>query len=318
MSAGEQVYVDPDVKALLDDANPDAPDFWELSPTEARRASDDMIAGMLPPVEVGSCRDILIEESDLRVRARLYLPAGVTAPALLVFFHGGGWEIGSIEVSERPLRRLVVDSGCAVLSVDYRLAPEDPFPAGLEDCLAATRWASANRAALGVRVDFLAVGGDSAGANLAAAVAQRFRDDDDPAIDHQLLIYPVVQRRFDTPSYEAFGSGYFLTRATMRRFWELYLGPGDDAPPYADLFANGPLAGLPEATVLTAGLDPLRDEGELYAHALAAAGVPVTLVRVSGVIHGIWYMDATGDRAFQFGLDVAGALWRASSRAPSL
>lgn len=317
MSTNEQIYVDPDVQRLLDAADPDAPDFWELTPSEARRASDEMIDGMLPAVEVGSWRDIDIEHDSLRVKARLFLPDGVTNPALLVFFHGGGWEIGSIEVSDRPLRRLVVDARCAILSVDYRLAPEDPFPAGFEDCLAATRWAAVNRAALGVRDDFLAVGGDSAGANLAAAVAQRFRDDADTSIDHQLLIYPVVQRRFDTPSYVAFHAGYFLTRATMERFWELYLGPGEDAPRYADLFANGSLAGLPEATVLTAGLDPLRDEGELYANALAAAGVPVTLTRVSGVIHGIWYMDATGHRAYQFGLDVAGALRRATSLPPS-
>lgn len=317
LPGGTPPYVDPDIRRLLEGADPTAPDFCELDPVQARAASDAMIEGMLPPVEIGGQEDLEIPDGDRTIRARLYRPVGRAVAPLLVFFHGGGWEIGSIEVSERPLRRLVADSGWAVLSVEYRLAPEDPFPAGLDDCVAATVWAASERHRLGVRTDFLAVGGDSSGGNLAAAVAQRCRDEDGPRIDHQLLIYPVVARSFDTPSYQQFAAGYFLTRATMMNFWDLYVGPGTHAPKYADLFAAGSLAGLPEATVVTVGLDPLRDEGEAYARALAAAGVGVTAIRVEGVIHGSWYMDATGRRAYQLGVDLASALIRVAATPPT-
>jgi acetyl esterase len=163
----------------------------------------------------------------------------------------------------------------------------------------------------------MVVAGDSAGGNLAAGVAQRARDHNGPVIDHQLLIYPVVTPDFETPSYLRFAEGHFLTRASMQAFWRMYTGPGT-APRYADLYRSGDLAGLPAATVITCGLDVLSDEGDEYARRLDAAGVPVTHIRVAGLIHGIWYMDATGARAYQFGLDVAGALRRAVGRGPSI
>jgi acetyl esterase len=147
-------------------------------------------------------------------------------------------------------------------------------------------------------------------------VCQRARDQDGPRIDHQLLIYPVVTPDFDTASYQEFGEGHFLTRQTMRSFWSLYVGAGD-APPYADLYAAGTLAGLPPATVFTCDLDVLRDEGTEYARRLSAAGVAVTHTHVAGLIHGIWYMDAIGDRAYQFGLDIAAALRRVTTPKPS-
>jgi acetyl esterase len=210
------------------------------------------------------------------------------------------------------MRRLASDSGVNILSVEYRLAPEHPFPAGLDDCYTATVWAADHAAEHSCSGTFLAVGGDSAGGNLAAAVAQISRDRGGPRIDHQLLVYPVVTPNFDTSSYRRFATGYFLTRATMEAFWRLYVGELDrPAPMYADLLANS-LAQLPEATVITCGLDVLSDEGGEYAARLAAAGVPVTSIHIHGLIHGIWNMDASGPRAARFGLDVAAALRRAA------
>jgi acetyl esterase len=211
---------------------------------------------------------------------------------------------------DRVLRRLANDAQVCVLSVDYRLAPEFPFPAGLDDAYAATCWASEHRAELGAARSFLAVGGDSSGANLAAAVAQRARDGAGPAIDHQLLLYPVVSRAFQTPAYERFGTGYFLTRRAMEFFWSCYVGDRG-RPLYADLLATPTLAGLPAATIITCALDPLSSEGEKYADALAEAGTPTTLLRVYGLVHGAWLMDARSERAHQLGVDLAENLRRA-------
>lgn len=308
------MYRDPDVERLLADADPAEPDFWELSPAEARARSDDMVGSMLAPLPVYEVTEAEVPSAAGPVRVRCYRPGEAPAP-VVVFFHGGGWEVGSLDVSDRPLRRLVRDSGCAVVSVDYRLAPEHPYPAGLDDCYAVTEWVAGHAADVGGDGRFLAVAGDSAGGNLAAAVCQRARDTGGPRIDHQLLVYPVVTPDFDTASYRDFGEGHFLTRATMRSFWELYTGPGP-APRYADLYAAGEVSRLPAATVFTCGLDVLSDEGAEYARRLGAAGVAVTHVHVAGLIHGIWYMDAIGDRAYQFGLDIAGALRRAVAGAP--
>lgn len=305
------MYVDPDVQVVLDGIDPEAPDFWELSAAEARAAMEGMIPAMLPEVEIAEVRDVKIASDDGVIPARFYRGSHAGPNPLLVFFHGGGWEIGSLDVSDRSLRRLARDSGVNVLSVDYRLTPEHPFPAGLDDCFAATAWAATHLDELGCDDSFFAVGGDSAGGNLAGAVAQMARDRGGPAIDHQLLVYPVVTPDFESPSYQAFGSGHFLTKPTMEAFWRLYVGDGP-APTYADLLATDNLAGLPEATVITCGLDVLSEEGMLYARRLAEAGVPVTTMHVFGIIHGIWTLDGSGSRAARFGLDVAGALRRAA------
>lgn len=309
----EGPYVHPDVRRMLDAADPDAKDFWEMTPDEARAASDLMVDGMLAPPPVAAVTDLQVPTTNGHTAARLYRLDPTAAAPLLVLFHGGGWEVGSLDVADESVRRLVLDTGVTVLSVEYRLAPEHPFPAGLDDCYDATVWAYDHQAELGSDGSFFGVGGDSSGGNLAAAVAQRARDEAGPPIDHQLLVYPVVSRDFETDSYLRFGTGYFLTRASMQAFWRLYAGPSA-APPYADLYAAGSLRGLPPATVLTCGLDPLQDEGNGYAERLAEAGVEVTRIHAYGLIHGIWYMDAAGDRAYQFGLDVAGALTRAIAR----
>lgn len=297
-------YVDPDVRAFLDSLDPNARDFANLTPAEVRAGSELVVDQMLPAVEVSAVQDVEIPTRAGTIGARLYRPTSDLP--LFVFFHGGGWEFGSVEISDRPMRRLANSSGCAVLSVDYRLAPEHPFPAPLDDCVDATTWAAEHVEELGVGTGFLGVGGDSAGGNLAAAVAQYVRDHGGPRIDHQLLVYPVVTRDFDTASYLAYADGYFLTRDNMRHFWELYAGSG--TPRYADLLNTDTLAGLPAATVITCGLDPLSSEGRRYAERLVDAGVATTYTEVAGVIHAIWYRDAIGPAAYAFGELVAASL----------
>ena len=220
------------------------------------------------------------------VRARLYRPSEAQDLGLLVYFHGGGWVIGDLDGHDDVCRRLCVGSGHAVLSVDYRLAPEHPFPAALEDSLNATRWAHENATSLGCRSDRLAVGGDSAGGNLAAVVAQLAP----VPLAYQLLIYPVTDCSFEQPSYTENASGYFLTTIGMRWFVDHYLsgGKGSAADPRVSPLraADHVLAATPPAMVITAEFDPLRDEGDTYAARLADNGVPTSHVRFSGMIHG--------------------------------
>lgn len=307
-------YIDPGAAKVLADAaaDPDARDWWQLTPTEAREAMATAVQLMRPPVAVHDVSEHVIPAPHGGIPARLYRPSPEPAPFLL-FLHGGGWEVGSVEIYDAPVRRLALESGFAVLSVDYRLAPEAPYPAGLDDACAALAWAHAHLSELGGDGEFLAVAGDSSGANLAAALAQRTRDEGGPRIDHQLLVYPVVTRDFTTESYEKYGAAFGLTTRTMQHFWDVYVG--EATPEYSDLYAAGALTGLPPATVVTVSLDPLRSEGEEYAARLAQDGVPSTLVRVNGLIHGSWIQDASGERAYQLGLDLAAILRRAASRA---
>ena len=228
------------------------------------------------------------------VPARLYLPApGDTAPGVLVWFHGGGWVIGSVEAVDATCHALVNATGHAVLSVDYRLAPEAPFPAALDDCLAATRWVHAHAAELGVDADRIAVGGDSAGGNLAAVVAQL----GPVPLRFQLLVYPVTDARAGSASYEENGVGYLLTAAAMHWFIEHYLsgGAGSRSDPRVSplLGADEAVAATPPALVITAGFDPLRDEGMQYVDRLLAAGVTASALHFPGQIHGFFGMTDT-------------------------
>ena len=214
---------------------------------------------------------------------------------VLVYFHGGGWVLGDLESHDRVCRALANGAGCVVVSVDYRLAPEHVFPAGAEDCYAATKWVAENAASLGADPARLAVGGDSAGGNLAAVVAMMARDRGGPAINFQLLLYPVTDCALDTPSQKEFAAdGYVLSRADMEWFWKNYVDTSAEKHnPYACPLRAKNLKGLPPALVLTASHDPLRDEGERFAERLIAAGVAVTCTRYEGVTHGfVSFADA--------------------------
>jgi acetyl esterase len=222
------------------------------------------------------------------IPARLYVPdAGRAALPLVVYLHGGGWVMGSLESYDAPCRALANRLGGAVLSVGYRLAPEDPFPSAVKDAWAALRWAEEHALELGADPTCLAVAGDSAGGNLAAALAARARDHGGPALRAQLLVYPATDPGADTRSYAEYGEGFGLTADEMRWCWSVYLAGADaDDPDAAPARAN--LAGLPPAVLVLAELDPLRDEGAAYARALERAGSEVHVIEVAGAVHGYW------------------------------
>jgi acetyl esterase len=227
------------------------------------------------------------------IPVRFYADSDAKDLPILVFMHGGGWVICDLDSHDALCRRIVKDSGWALLSVDYRLAPEHRFPAAIDDSWSALTWVAGEGAGkLGLDANRLAVCGDSAGGNLAAALALRARDAGGPKIVHQFLIYPAIEPGFDTPSYAENGKDYFLTLESMQWFWDQYFGPnGDRKDPLAAPGRAASLKGLPAATVLTAGFDPLRDEGKVYAEKLQAAGVPVVYKNYEGAFHGFISMD---------------------------
>ena len=237
-----------------------------------------------PTVELAQIRDV----DAGGVPARLYRPSAHATLGLLVYFHGGGWVLGNIETHDHVARALAAESGCAVLSVDYRLAPEHPFPAGVDDAFAVSAWTHEQARSLGCDPDRLAIGGDSAGANLAAVVAQSGRF----PFRFQLLVYPVTDARGGTASYEELADGFWLTRAGMHWFLEHYLSGGEGTPSdprVSPLLAEDEaFAASPPTLVVTAELDPLRDEGEAYAERLRAAGVAAETTRYDGMIHGFF------------------------------
>ncbi len=283
--------LNPAVQSLLT-MMADAPkvDYATATPTDARAIFDNPIAFGEPPV-VASVRNLKIDLPGRTLDARLYIPevAGDRS-GLTVYFHGGGWVIGTIDTHDGTCRVLARNSGAAVLSVAYRLAPEYAYPLPLDDCYDATVWAAANADQLGIDPSKIAVAGDSAGGNLAAAVAIMARDAGGPALVHQLLIYPVTDVDFDRPSYRANGGGdYYLSTDGMKWFWDHYIGGRNaDEASLAIILRQANLSGLPAATVITAEYDPLRDEGDAYAAKLTAAGVSVDADCAPGMIHGFF------------------------------
>ena len=235
--------------------------------------------------EVAEVRDLTLDTAAGPVRARLYHPAPGTELPLLFFLHGGGWVFGTIDTHDPLCRALASAAEVAVLSLDYPRAPEYRHPVAL-DTIAAALVAVAEQADdLGIDPERIAVGGDSAGGNLSAALCLKLRDEGGPVIAHQLLFYPVIDNDFTRTSYVENGAGYFLSGAMMQWFWAQYLGDAEPGPLAAPIRAAS-LAGLPSATVITAEYDPLRDEGNAYAERLAAEGVAVTHSQTPGVIHG--------------------------------
>jgi acetyl esterase/lipase len=236
--------------------------------------------------QVGAVRDFEIETAAGPLRVRHYSPVGVGPDPLLVFFHGGGFSLGDIETHDLPCRLLVRSARAHVLSVDYRLAPEHPFPAALDDAQAAVRWAIEHAAKLGADPQRVAVGGDSAGGNLATVIAHDFARDGGPSLRAQLLIYPPTDLAGEFPSRKLFGEGLVLTRRDADWFDAQYMQNVTAAEPRVSPLRAADLSGLCPALVVTAGFDALRDEGEAYAGALRRAGNHVVSWRERGLLHG--------------------------------
>lgn len=264
--------------------------FEELSPAEARALYS---AGQVPSTEVvHEIRDVQAGS----IPCRLYRPSAKTDLGLLVFFHGGGWVIGDLNSHDGVCRSLANKSGHAVLSVDYRLAPEHKFPAAFDDCVAAVKWAFENAKALGIDNSRMAVGGDSAGGNLAAAVALA----EVVPLKFQMLIYPAVDMRMESPSISENANAPILTKAVMAWFVAHYInGDADKANISASpmLASDELLKKMPPAIVITAQYDPLRDEGEAYGKRLVENGVPTTITRYNGAFHGFFNMITILDDA---------------------
>jgi acetyl esterase len=271
--------------------------FDKMSAVEAR----EMMAKMRVPMDaepIHEVRDLNIPGPLGDIPARLYRASAATDVPVLVWYHGGGWVIGDLDGSDPTCRAISNKTGCAVVSVDYRMAPEYKFPAPLEDCYAATKWVSKHGADLGCDGSRLAVGGDSAGGNLAAAVSIAAAERGGPKISYQLLVYPVTDYNFGTVSYSSNANGYLLTMGSMKWFWNHYLNnPLEGLNHLASPLQKANLAGQPPAMVLTAEFDPLCSEGEAYAARLKAAGVPVEQKRYDGMIHGFFGMAAAMDDA---------------------
>jgi acetyl esterase len=287
--------LEPATQAIVDQMAAAGPvDFSELTPDSFRRLFRDSLGALDragPTADVRSVDDDTVPGPAGPIRIRIYRPSADEPAPLVTYFHGGGWVIGDIDTHDGTCRTLCHRTAAVVVSVDYRLAPEHRFPAALDDCDAATAWVAEHGSLLGGDPERLGVAGDSAGGNLAAAVALRARDRGGPALRAQALVYPAVDFTTERPSVEANGEGYLLTAAAVRWFCAQYLGGQDPADPMASpLLAD--LRGLPPAVIAVAEFDPLRDEGRDYAEALGDAGVPVHLLEFPGLVHGFMGLGA--------------------------
>ncbi|HEX4669522.1 MAG TPA: alpha/beta hydrolase [Solirubrobacterales bacterium] len=285
-----------------------------MSVEEARASArlEAEVVGSRPPIPMARVEALEIPGQAGPIPARFYVPAGppaaVPAP-LLVYFHGGGWVIGDLDTHDGVCRFLAAAAGTAVLSIDYRLAPEHPFPAAVEDAWAGFAWAATNAAELGIDPARIAVGGDSAGGNLAAVVSLLARAGGGAMPAMQLLIYPPTDSAGDLPSRRLFAEGFLLTKGDMDAFERAYLPPGSDpTDPRVSILLAPDLTGLPPAYVATAGFDPLRDEAEAYALRMREAGVKVALRRHPGLIHSFVNQTAISRTARGAMLEAAGAL----------
>ncbi len=291
------VALNAQAKHVLDlMASSGQPTMDKMTPKDARLAFT-MGLKMLqsPAAKVAEVRDFKMPGPAGEIAARLYRPATAEADAALpvcVYFHGGGFVVGDLESHDSLCRQLANAAACVVIAVDYRVAPEAPFPAAVDDCFAATQWISANASSLNIDASRLAVAGDSAGANLATVVSLLARDAGGPQISYQVLIYPVVDMQGETESFHRNAEGYFLTADLMRYFLGHYLSdPGHAADWRASPLRAPKLKGLPAASVLVCGFDPLHDDGVRYAEALKRAGVPVTFTELPDQIHGLFSLD---------------------------
>lgn len=301
--------LDRQARALLDQiAEAGGPPLSEQTPEEARAGYALLAALAGPPEESVPTEDRTVPGPGGPVPVRVYRPAGHGPLPVVVFFHGGGWVIGGIGSHDAPCHRLAAGVPAVVVSVDYRLAPEDPFPAAVDDCDAVTAWVVEHASEVGADPGRLAVAGDSAGGNLAAVVARRVRDRGGPPIAFQLLIYPGTDMTRSLPSYTDNGTGYLLDADTMAWFVGLYLDGAEPRQADASPLFVEDLSGLPPALVVTAEFDPLRDEGEAYAERLSEAGVAVVLSRYDGMVHGFYGLDNLFDAARRATAETVSAL----------
>ena len=304
--------LDPQVRGLLDALKAQGlKGFEEMTVPESRATAQAFLGlqGDAEPVADVSNHSVAVKGGSIPVR--VYRPAATGLHPVVVYFHGGGFVFGDIDLVDKVARSLCNAAKATIVSVGYRKAPEHPYPTAPEDCYAALLWTSANAATLGVDAARIAVIGDSAGGNLAAVMTQMTRDRKGPKIVHQVLVYPVVDAGGDYPSRTENAAGYLLTSKAMTWFFGHYFTkPGQSDEPYSSPI-RGNLAGLPAATVITAGFDPLRDEGDAYAAALTKAGVKVDHIRNPTMIHGFFWMkgviDHTAGVFEQIGANLRGA-----------
>jgi acetyl esterase len=288
--------VDPQVEAVLKEiAALDEPPLHMLSVSDAREVAERMVAMAGDPIDVGSLRDISIPVDGSTIRARVYTPEGAGPHPVVMFFHGGGWVICSLDTHDNVCRALCRDADAIVVSVDYRMAPEHRFPTAAHDCFAATQWVADNAASFGGDGNRLAVCGDSAGGNLSAVVSHMARDAGGPAVAFAALIYPAVDMTAEGGSMVDNARGYFLEQDDMHWFMSHYLSSEERSHPLASPLLNTDLSGLPPCFIATCEFDPLRDEGEAYGAALRASGVDAENKRYDGMIHGVINMTGVVD-----------------------
>ena len=293
--------LDPQARALIDlMTERGVPPTHTLVPVEARRLYRERRAYVQPaPITMAEVRDLSAGGPQGPIGLRLYRPGTAPSPApALVYYHGGGWVIGDLDTHDVLCRELAHRAGCVVVAVDYRLAPEHPFPAAVDDCLAATRWVHAQAGTLGIDASRLALGGDSAGGNLATVTAIALRDSGGPRALLQLLIYPGTDMRAVAPSHTTNGQGYMLTADSITYFRGHYIPSEAQWSDWrASPLLHPDVSKLPPALVITAGYDPLRDEGRQYADKLSQAGVPTQYVCFERQIHGFITMGRVIDEA---------------------
>jgi acetyl esterase len=286
--------LDSDLAAVVEDVRAaGVPEWHQLSVEAARRVEDEVFTPD-DRLEVAFVRDLAFDGPADDVPVRVYHDDPNQPAPVVVFYHGGGWTLGTLDSIGGVCRELARRAGCVVVSVDYRLAPEHPFPAALDDAYAALEWTVENADAFGGDPERVSVAGTSAGGNLAAAVSLRARDVDGPDLAHQTLLYPMIDRDTDRASYREHGDGPLLTRANVEWFWDQYCrSPVDAEHPYASVLRARDHGNLPPATVVTAGHDPLRDEGRAYASKLNRAGTTVEHLHYPTMAHG--FLSLTDD-----------------------
>ena len=304
----------PQVQAIRDRLERDqVPNLYTLTIEEAREADvKATVAGAGNPVPVAEVTEREIPGPAGPLRVRIYRPAGDGPLPVLVYFFGGGWSLGTLDTSDDVCRRLTNAAGCLTVSVSYRLAPENKFPAAVEDAYAGAAWVAAHAAGIGGDPARIAVGGDSSGGNLAIAVTLLARQRGGPHLVHQLLVYPNTDFHPGTPSMRECDDEHFFNPNAVRWYWGLYLASEEDGDnPLVSPLREKDLTGLPPATLISAEYDPLRDEGEQYAARLAEAGVPVEVTRYDGMPHAFFTMTGYVDAAVQAVEQAAGRLRQA-------